>query len=154
MTGGGLYSAGRGSREYPGHELTNSVRVLPHLLLSVFLSGGALFIRHNRRASGAHYISHRMLYDMNGVRLALFVSASSCECLPIENITHDCRFYYYYWLSISLQNEERRSINLELCFGDCLIDGQVGICFLAVLNIETTIKCLYNNITYNIWHML
>ena len=132
MTGGGLYSAGRGSREYPGHELTNSVRVLPHLLLSVFLSGGALFIRHNRRASGAHYIltgdtrkifvsniivktvdeshsarvligckpinyiSHRMLYDMNGVRLALFVSASSCECLPIENITHDCRFYYYY----------------------------------------------------------
>ena len=68
MTGGGLYSAGRGSREYPGHELTNSVRVLPHLLLSVFLSGGALFIRHNRRASGAHYISHRMLYDMNGVR--------------------------------------------------------------------------------------
>ena len=58
--------------------------------------GGALFIRYNRRASGAHYISHRMLYDMNGVRLALFVSASSCECLPIENITHDSRFYYYY----------------------------------------------------------
>ena len=39
MTGGGLYSAGHGSREYPGYELTNSVRVLPHLLLSVFLSG-------------------------------------------------------------------------------------------------------------------
>ena len=28
-----------------------------------------------------------------------------------------------YWLTFfSLQNEERRSINLELCFGDCLID--------------------------------
>ena len=40
--GGGLSSAGHGSRGYPGYELTNSVRVLPHPPIIRVSVGGSL----------------------------------------------------------------------------------------------------------------
>ena len=40
--GGGLSLAGHGSRGYPGYELTNSVRVLPHPPIIRVSVGGSL----------------------------------------------------------------------------------------------------------------
>ena len=91
-TGGGLSPAGHKSRGYPGYELTNSVRVLPQPPIT-YVSVGGEPNSSVRIAELAELMISRDVCCMNGARLAPFVSASSCECLPIENMIHDCGFY-------------------------------------------------------------